>query len=84
MTWSAGMTIMVPSGSCLAMIDAARPMHAAVSRGQGSATTFAVGRPGNCERTLAAWSDPVMIQVRSGATIGAIRSTVCWSIDSSP
>ena len=54
MTWSAGRTIMVPSGSCLAMIDAARPTQAAVSRGQGSATTFAVGKLGNCERTAAA------------------------------
>ena len=84
MTWSAGMAIIVPSGSCLATIEAASPTQAAVSRGQGSATTFAVGRPGNCARTAEAWSAPVTIQVRSGATIGAIRSTVCWSIVESP
>ena len=46
MTWSAGMTIIVPSGSFLATIAAARPTQGAVSRGQGSATTFAGGHVG--------------------------------------
>ena len=39
-TWSAGITIIVPSGSDRATILAARPTHGAVSRGQGSATTL--------------------------------------------
>ena len=84
MTWSAGMTIIVPSGSALATIAAARPTQGAVSRGQGSATTLPGGSCGNCSRTAAAWSAPVMIQVRSGAVRGAMRATVCWSIDASP
>jgi hypothetical protein len=84
MTWSAGITIIVPSGSFRATIDAARPTHGAVSRGQGSATTFSAGSPGTCARTALAWSAPVTIRVRSGGTSGAIRATVCWSIVASP
>jgi hypothetical protein len=84
MTWSAGMTIIVASGSARETTWAASPTHAAVSRGQGSATTFSRGTSGNCARTASAWSAPVMIQTRAGGAIGAIRATVCWSIVASP
>ena len=83
-TWSAGMTIIVPSGSALATIKAASPTHAAVSLGHGSATTFFAGSRGSCSLVASAWSAPVMIYVRSGGTIAETRATVCWSIVASP
>src|SRR5262245_10269064 len=84
MMWSAGMTIIAPSGSRFATIDAARPTHGAVSRAQGSATTLLAGISGNWSRISPAWSAPVMIRTRPGGTRGAIRATVCWIIVASP
>src|SRR5262245_51247684 len=63
---------------------AASPTQGAVSRGAGSPMTFPAGTSGNCSRTAAAWSCPVMTSTRSGGTSGAIRATVCWSIVASP
>ncbi len=84
MTWSAGMTIIVPSGSLRATIPAASPTHGAVSRGQGSAITFSTGKSGSWARVAAAWSVPVTITTRSGATRCSTRATVCWSMVDSP
>ena len=84
MTWSAGMTIMVPWGSFLRTIQAARPTQGAVSRGQGSAMTFSGGSSGSWARVASAWSAPVTIKIRSPGTRGSIRATVCWSMVASP
>ena len=77
MTWSAGITIMVPSRSLLATMPAASPTHGAVSRGLGSAMMFAAGKWGSWARVASAWSDPVMTMTRSGGTRCSIRATVC-------
>ncbi len=53
MTWSAGITTIVASGSWRLTSSAARPMHGAVSRLHGSPTIAAAGSSGNCWRTAA-------------------------------
>ena len=75
---------MVASGSRARTWTAARPMHGAVFRGQGSARIAPRGNWDNCSWTAPARVLVVAIRIRSSGTRLPRRSAVAWSMVRSP
>ena len=85
MTWSAGVTRMVASGSSLAMRAAPRATQGAVSRPTGSPTRWPGGSSGSCAAVSPTYAWPVTIQQRlAGRPAASSLSLACCNRVRSP